>query len=64
MSERQELETMFSRVMNEIEERRDFLAEMERQGKAAKYSNLLQREIQERIGELNKIDRLLKSAPK
>ena len=62
-TEREQLEVMFDKVMREIEERQEFLAEMEGLGRANEHRHTINAEIKERVRELSKIDALIKSAP-
>lgn len=60
-SERQELQDMFDSVLLEIEERRAFLAELEKHGALQQdKARMVQVEIKERVAEMQKIDRMIR----
>ncbi len=61
--ERTQLEAMFDEVRREIRERKEFLEEMRRLGKADKFEPKLQLEIQDRIREMKRLDADIKKLP-
>ena len=59
-NEKEELQALFKSVMEEVEERREFLASMEAAGALGKdQARQIQAEIKVRVDDLNRIDRLL-----
>lgn len=59
-NEREELQALFRSVMQEVEERREFLASMQAAGALHKeQARQIQAEIKTRVDDLNRIDRLL-----
>lgn len=60
-SQREELQLLFRAVMQEIEERRAFLAEMMAEGALKRdHVQQLQAEIKTRVEDMNRIDRMLR----
>ena len=55
----EELEKMFAKVQSEIDDRSEFLDEMERSGMGAKYRKEITDEVRERVGALKRIDAMI-----
>ena len=55
----EELEKMFAKVQSEIDDRSEFLEEMERSGMGAKYRKEITDEVRERVGALKRIDAMI-----
>ena len=56
------LEEMFDRVVAEIDERKRFLEEMSGRGRDKEFRAMMQGEIADRVRELDRLDRLIKTA--
>ena len=60
-NKREELQALFKAVMQEVEERRAFLAEMQAEGALKRdHVHLVQAEIKTRVEDMNRIDRMLR----
>ncbi|KAG2482844.1 hypothetical protein HYH03_018281 [Edaphochlamys debaryana] len=62
-SEREQLEELFDSIAGEIEERRQFLRDLEKAGRLKLETvHMIRAEIQQRVTELQRVDALLKQA--
>lgn len=57
----QEMENMVDQIAKEIQEREEFIREMDKLGQAEKYKGRVRFEIQQRVKEMEKLDKLIKS---
>jgi hypothetical protein len=62
-TERDRCLKLFNDIVKEIEERKEFMAEMEAQGRHKEFALKINGEISERIDELRKLDKILRSLP-
>ncbi|KAH7430672.1 hypothetical protein KP509_08G008100 [Ceratopteris richardii] len=56
-----EMESMVEQISKEIQEREEFMREMDKLGRAEKYKSQIRHEIEQRIKEMEKLDLLIKT---